>query len=96
MELHEQLELVTDEQSFLAFARALMLDRLAAARAETSVPSSPYGRDAGSWENTSIESFLEGAISWAEDSQFGARQGLQSENPWKKFAVFLYCGKIYE
>ncbi|TAG04096.1 MAG: hypothetical protein EAZ43_05120 [Betaproteobacteria bacterium] len=96
MELHEQIEQVTDEQSFLSFARALMLDRVAAVEAEAKVGSSPYGPDAGGWENISIEDFLESAVAWADDSNFGAKQGLESTNPWKKFAVFLYCGKIYE
>jgi len=96
MELHEQLATVNDERSFLAFARALQLDRVAAVAAESRVPSLPYGQDAGGWENVSIESFLESALAWAEASDFGASQGLASTNLWKKFAVFLYCGKIYE
>lgn len=96
MELHEQLEAVNDEQSFLAFVKALQLDRVTAVAEESRVPPSPYGQDAGSWENVSIESFLESALAWAEASDFGANQGLASTNPWKKFAVFLYCGKIYE
>jgi hypothetical protein len=81
MELHEQLETVSDETTFLAFVRALAADRRHALEA---------------WENESIEGFLEAASSWAEDSDFGSKQGLSSASPWKKFAVFLYCGKIYE
>jgi len=96
MELHQQLEAVNDEQSFLTFARALQLDRVATVAAESRAASLPYGRDAGGWENVSIESFLESALAWAEASNFGASQGLESTNPWKKFAAFLYCGKIYE
>jgi hypothetical protein len=96
MELHEQLELVTDEESFLAFARALSLDRVAATEAESRSGAPSFSSATGGWENTSIERFLQAAIAWAEDSQFGSSQGLGSENPWKKFAVFLYCGKIYE
>jgi hypothetical protein len=96
MELHEQINQVTDEQSFLSFARALMLDRVAAVNTEEKSRSSPYGPDAGGWENTSIEAFLESAIAWAEVSNFGTNQKLGTGNPWKKFAAFLYCGKIYE
>jgi len=81
IQLHEQLEEVTDEKTFLAFVRALAADRRG---------------DAEHWENTSIEDFLEAAGSWAEDSEFGVRQGLSSASLWKKFATFLYCGKIYE
>lgn len=96
MELHKQLEQVIDEASFLAFARALAEDRVKAIAAEKARPSSPYGPDAGGWENTSIDHFLEAAIAWAEDSAFGSRQDLATASPWRKFAVFLYCGKIYE
>jgi hypothetical protein len=96
MELHEQLDRVTDQASFLAFARALAQDRAAAAQADATSSASPFGADADGWESTSIESFLEAAVSWAEDSDFGARQGLASASPWKQFAVFLYAGKIYE
>jgi hypothetical protein len=46
--------------------------------------------------NHTIADFLDAAVSWAEDSSFGAQQGLIDAAPWKRFAVFLYCGKIYE
>ena len=81
MQLHERLEAVNDEATFLAFVQALAADRQ---------------QNAEEWENDSIEGFLESASSWAEDSDFGSRQGLSSASLWKKFAVFLYCGKIYE
>lgn len=81
MQLHEQLEIVTDESTFLEFVHALVASRR---------------HDAEGWANESIEDFLDAASSWAEDSEFGSRQGLSSASPWKKFAVFLYCGKIYE
>jgi len=48
------------------------------------------------WENGSIEDFLAAASAWAVDSEFGSTQGLSSASPWRKFATFLYCGKIYE
>lgn len=81
MQLNEQLEAVTDEPTFLEFVRALTADR----------------RDnAQTWGSGSIEDFLDASSSWAEDSEFGSRQGLSTAPPWKKFAVFLYCGKIYE
>lgn len=96
MNLHDQLELVTDQESFVAFVRALAQDRVSAAQADAESRAPPYGADAGGWENTSIEAFLEAAVSWAEDSNFGATQGLATVSLWRKFAVFLYCGKIYE
>lgn len=96
MELDELLERVIDEESFLNFVRALAEDRASAVRAEKLKPSSPLGSDAGGWYNTTIESFLEAAVSWAEDTSFDSGQSAETENLWHKFAVFLYCGKIYE
>ncbi len=96
MDVSESLEDVKDIESFLVFARALAADRAASVAQEKENPSSPYGSDANGWENTTIESFLESAIAWAEACDFGTTQGLSLSNPWKQFAVFLYCGKIYE
>lgn len=84
MDLQTLLHQVHDDQTFLRFARALMADK-------TAHPS-----DRTEWQNDTVEEFLESAIAWAEDSDFGIGQGLQPSNPWQQFAVFLYCGKIYE
>jgi hypothetical protein len=94
--VHEILERVDSRESFLEFVRALAADRVASVAEEAVSPSSGSGPEAGGWENTTIEAFLEAAVAWAEDSRFGESQGLQSANPWQMFAVFLYCGKIYE
>ncbi|MDO9356815.1 MAG: hypothetical protein Q7T55_24165 [Solirubrobacteraceae bacterium] len=80
-QLHEQLEKVTDEATFLAFVQALIADRRG---------------NAEHWENRSIEEFLEAASAWAADSAFGTQQGLSLTSPWRKFATFLHSGKIYE
>lgn len=95
-DLHFLLESVTDENSFLAFARALVADRLDAKAKEAETPSCRYGSGANGWENGTIEEFLESAISWAQATNVGLTQGLDRSNPWKRFGVFLYCGKIYE
>ena len=81
MEPHELLETVVDESSFLAFVQALLADRRT---------------NAASWENGTIEDFLEGALAWAESTQLGASQGLAGASPWRRLATLLYCGKIYE
>jgi hypothetical protein len=94
--LNDLLERVNSEESLLAFIAALAKDRRDAVAAEKSNPSSPYGPDSGGWENTSIEDFLEAAAAWAESTNFGLTQGLSVDNAWKRFAVFLYLGKIYE
>ncbi len=96
MELHNLLESVSDEESFLAFVNALRKDRETDIAAEKASPSSPYGSTQGGWENVTIESFLESACSWAEDTGFGESQNLRDASPWRKFATFLYLGKNYE
>jgi hypothetical protein len=95
-ELHDLLERISDETSFLAFAEALLADRIEAVKKEHLKPSSPYGSDANGWENQTIETFLEAAIAWAKDTDLGVSQKISASNPWKRFGVFLYCGKIYE
>jgi hypothetical protein len=88
--------MVHDRESFFAFVSALAADRRASVVAERQAPSSPYGPPTGGWENATIESFLEAALSWAEDTEMGLSHGLPAEPSWKAFAAFLYCGKIYE
>jgi hypothetical protein len=96
MKLSEQANNVCDQSSFLAFVRALVADREDEVAKERAKPSSPYGPGANGWENGTIEAFLDAAASWAEASEFGKKQGLPEGNPWRQFAIFLYCGKIYE
>ncbi len=75
------LEEVKDEKSFLLFVKSLIKDR----------------KSSDGWENNTIDEFLESSVAWAEDSDFGINQDSELEtNKWKQFAVFLYCGKIYE
>lgn len=85
-------KLVHDEKSFLVFVSALVDDRRLATAADRTPYDSPRG-----WENDTIGAFLESALAWAQDSDFGRREGLTDEvNPWQRMAIFLYCGKIYE
>jgi hypothetical protein len=83
---------VSDAASFLEFVRSLVNERRQIARNAIGTESLSATKE---WRSSTIEDFLDAAIRWAEDSQFGQRQGLGT-NPWKQFAVFLYCGKIYE
>lgn len=83
VEIFGLLDEVNDDQTFLQFARALMEDGAVAT-------------EENGWQNSTISGFLDSAIAWAEASDFGVSQGLRSSNPWRQFAVFLYCGKIYE
>lgn len=84
--LFEHLKNVKDRDSFNAFIRALIKDRLDSLEKEKNNPSSPYGPDANGWENITIEGFFEAALA----------HGIAFEATWKSFAEFLYCGKIYE
>lgn len=74
------------------FAKALMEDRVP----HEGKPTDEVGFTAD-WANNSISEFLESAVAWAEDSDFGTSQDPDlGKNHWKQFAVFLYCGKTYE
>src|ERR1700680_1477541 len=95
MGLHDYLDLVVDQATFLNFVQALIADREDEVGKERERPSSPYGPGANGWENGTIESFLFAALRWAEDSN-DRKDGLPEQPSWKAFATFLYCGKIYE
>ena len=95
VKLHEQADAVCDEHTLLEFVRALTADREDEITKEALSPSSPYGPGANGWENARIEDFLDAASRWAHSTNFGQTRGL-SGNPWRQFAAFLYCGKIYE
>jgi len=95
MELYDLLEAVHDQQSFLLFARALLKERYDDTELEKKHHSDPLGPTHKGWANTTLEGFLEAALAWADASDFGAYQNIK-DNAWYKFAVFLYCGKIYE
>jgi hypothetical protein len=96
MDTSALLAAVVDQSSFLAFARALKADRERAAKIESESSGGSGEHEVEAWQNVTIESLLGASIAWAEDSRFGASQGLKHDNPWKKFAVFLQCGNMYE
>lgn len=90
-QLFELCEKVTDETSFLVFVRALLQDRYAA----EPLPQTQDGFQ-GEWANQTLSSFIEASLAWAEASNFGARPGPKSTNPWSLFAEFLWAGRCYE
>ncbi|MFQ3244575.1 MAG: hypothetical protein ACI9SP_001206 [Arenicella sp.] len=92
IELHELVENVNDEKSFLIFVQALIKDK----SLENPNSVGLCGRGSRGWENQSIETFLEASHAWAESTNLGLTQGMSKDSPWKRFAAFLYCGKIYE
>ena len=95
MKLESYLDKVIDEASFLEFARALQADKADEDHKEEKKPSNPYSHGSNGWQNATIDGFLGSAVAWAEDGNFG--EALEpGANSWKKFALFLYGGKIYE
>jgi hypothetical protein len=97
--LHEMVEGVCDRTTFIAFVHALSDDRRDEVQKEQHSPSNPLGPGANGWENTTIETFLEAAAAWAEDTikLTDVRQTWFSETAtWQAFARFLYMGKLYE
>ncbi|CAN5271249.1 hypothetical protein BH11PLA2_BH11PLA2_12590 [soil metagenome] len=95
-ELYQALELVHDEETFLQFLLALRDDREASIAAEKITTSSPYGPDAGGWENTTIERFLDTAVVWARASVNGIPFYIHPDNPWRRCADILFAAKSYE
>lgn len=91
-DVHDFLEEVIDEYTLLQFVKALIADK----PNENNVPVDQISIGQR-WQNDSVEGFLSAGVAWAEASNFGVSQkaGI-ADNPWYQFAVFLYCGKIYE
>ena len=96
MQLHQLAESVLGPEVFLAIRGCSPARSRVGCLSEKAPAVDRYGPEPGGWENVTVETFLEAAHAWAEATNFGARQGLGEASPWKKFAVFLYCGKIYE
>ncbi len=94
--LDQLLDQVTDRASFFTFVSALIADKEEEVELEKRIPRHPYTSGAKGWENGTIETYLEAALAWAQSTEMGQTQGLPKEPSWKAFAVFLYCGKIYE
>ena len=92
MELEDLLDKVKDENSFLVFAKALQADKEDETNKENINPANPYSHGWNGWENGTIEGFLESAIAFSEGNEVWTKES----NNWKKFALFLYGGKIYE
>ena len=86
MELREILDTVCELPTFLEFDRQLKTDRETAASKKLAMRSPNVSLDG--WETTTMESFLEGAIAWAEETQCGESQGLSPVLPWHQFAMF--------
>lgn len=86
-------DLVTDRESFLRFAEALVADRELAEGLERESPEKYRFGGAIGWQNGSIAAFLDCALAGAQaQHDWGSSSGVS----WHDLAVFLYLGKIYE
>jgi hypothetical protein len=71
---------VSEEEEFLRAVEALRRSRL---------------ENPEQWQSDTIEDYLEAALAWASDSDFGATQGI-GKSAWSKVTAFLAAGSIYE
>lgn len=92
MELDKLLEKVNDEQSFIEFAKALQADKEDEEFKVKANPANPYSQGCYGWESNTINQFLDSAIAYTQDNTAWKKE----TNLWKKFAYFLYGGKVYE
>ena len=95
-DLHDLVDRVEDEKSFIAFVSALATDRGDEVEQEASSSSSPYDPGVNGWENGAIEAFLEAAVAWAEASINGKDTYKKRENSWQRCAEILLMGKLCE
>ncbi|WP_166793875.1 hypothetical protein [Pseudomonas sp. F01002] len=96
VDLHELLEIVNDEQSFIGFMAALGDDFSRERLLEETSPSSPFGPGALGWENGSVDTFLDAAASWAIASTRCSLTDASVLNVWQRCAAILLAGKFYE
>lgn len=98
-DLLEELNGVRDEMTFLRFLKLITDDFRRDRELEQESPSGPYGPSVLGWQNTSIDSFLEAGVAWADAwAEMGDEQmdigGIH--NPWRRCAAILLAGKYYE
>nr|WKF61891.1 hypothetical protein HUO10_006423 [Paraburkholderia busanensis] len=94
--LKSALDRVCDEKTFVEFLSQLSVDRMKEEEIEATTPSSPYSSGVLGWQNGSIDSFLDAASRWAEESRDGLQLYAVPDNPWKRAADILMMGKLYE
>jgi len=93
MSPEEQIDQITDKESFIKFLSAFIKDRETAESLERERPEKWQWGGAGNWQNSSISSFLEAGSCYFTE---GAERHKGSELTWRDLAEFLYFGKIYE
>ncbi|MES2934498.1 MAG: hypothetical protein V4805_13540 [Pseudomonadota bacterium] len=84
MELNEKINLIVTNKDLAAFVDAMRIDLLA---------------NPSSWENATLERFLEAMAAWSRSMEHVYKNTGRSfpEQPsWKMMAEILYAAKIYE
>lgn len=94
MKLNQLLENVNNRQTFLIFVKALIQDCREADELAKQNPEKYQWVGTLGWENGSVETYLDAALACFEGGKW--REEKPEEINWKKFAEFLYGGKIYE
>lgn len=89
-------EVVADERAFVRLLQMMALDRQEEQQRELARPSSPYSAGANSWENCSIEAFLEAAAAWAEATSRTTDLGEEASDAWRRAAMIIVAGSFYE
>lgn len=82
MSLYEQARVVTSPEDLGAFARALSEDFV--------------DRTSDSWENVTINAYLEAISGWFEDSAPSLNEQGLPPGAWQVVAQTLLMGKFYE
>lgn len=87
------LDLVHHRDSFIAFVRALAVERENAEELERADPTRYCIDGAHGWKNGDIATFLYACLDYFEEKPLHTPD---IEPNWRMFAEFLYCGKIIE
>ena len=93
LSLADQLEMVHDRDSFIAFVEAMAAEREDAEHIERTEPEQHEFVGALDWQNGTISMFLDATLGYFVPSPYKQPESTPS---WKMFAEFLYYGKIYE
>jgi hypothetical protein len=79
--IYEEVKAVTSPTALAEFVRHL---------------SDDFGRDTDSWENLTIDAYLEAISGWLDDSREQLNHLELPAEAWQTVAQTLYIGKIFE
>ncbi len=82
--MHKEINKIKSKSDFLNFLQLYIKD---------------FKENKDSWENKTIDTFLEGMESWVEDMEgyyINMNMSVPENIDWKTFADILYASKMYE